>query len=260
MKFVTSIDGTPIAYDHIGVGKPLIIIGGSLADHQMYVRLATQLSQQIEVLNYDRRNRGNSGKSEDHTIDNELQDLKALIDLCRTPPLLYGHSAGAAIAIRAAAEGLNISRLVIADLPYSPLSETSEQEAEMFELERKAIVKLLQNNDKIGATNFFLKDFGMNEQELQDFVSSENGAQAIAYSATLPVDYEILGNGLTPINLLRKIQIPILILTSQYGLEAAEDAAKHLSNCRLSVLPGPAHSLSPDEIAAPIINFLEQEE
>src|SRR5690606_38533392 len=110
----------------------------------------------------------------------------------------------------------------------------------------------------VGAVKFFLKDFGMNEVELDEFVSSEKGKQAVANSITLPVDYDLLGNGLTPGDLLSKVQAPTFIITSKYGLEVAEDAAKYLPDCKLAILEGPTYSLSANDIAKPIFNFLEQ--
>ncbi|MAC95007.1 MAG: hypothetical protein CMC96_05865 [Flavobacteriales bacterium] len=258
MKKIASIDGTLIAYKKMGIGKPLIIIGGSLADHQMYIPLASELSQKLTVFNYDRRNRSESGITPHHTVDVELEDLKAIISLGNDAPILYGHSAGAALAIRAVASGLNISKLILSDLPFSPMNHESENEANKFKEEKKSIQKLLVVGDKVGAVKFFLKDFGMDEQALKSFVESENGKQAVENSITLPVDYDILGNGLTPIELLTKVQIPTLILSTGYGIEIAKDAEQYLINCKISVLGNPTYSLSPNEIAKPIFSFLDE--
>ena len=258
MQYINSKDGTQIAYEKSGNGKPIIIIGGSLADHQMYVPLASKLSESLTVFNYDRRNRGESGKTSFHTIETELQDLEAIVSLCDEAPILYGHSAGSALAIRAVASGLNVSKLILSDLPFSLINHESENEAIKFKEEKKFITKLLEVGDKVGAVKFFLKDFGMDEQELNSFVESENGKQAINHSITLPVDYDILGNGLTPIKLLRKVQIPTLILTSNYGLDVAEDAAKYIADCKMTVLESPTYTLSADKIAKPMFDFLEQ--
>ncbi|MBK9149662.1 MAG: alpha/beta hydrolase [Saprospiraceae bacterium] len=257
MKLVISKDGTQIAYEKSGIGKPLIIVGGSLADHQMYVPLATELAQKLTVFNYDRRNRGESSNSTNHTIETELQDLEAIVSLCDEAPILYGHSAGSALAIRAVAKGLKISKLIISDIPFTPNSENDKQEAAKFAIEHKRIIELLNQNDRIGAVKFFLKDFGMSDKELDEFIVSESGKQAVANSITLPVDYAMLDNGLTPVELLKKIKVPTLIITSHYGLTTAEDVASHLSDCKLAVLENPTYGLSANEIAKPIFNFLK---
>lgn len=257
MNSINSKDGTKIAYEKLGNGKPLIIIGGSLADHQMYVPLAAELSKKLTVINYDRRNRGKSGTVFNHTIQSELQDIDALSSLCNEEPIIYGHSAGAALAIRAVAEGLKINSLILADLPFTPVTDNYKSEAKKFIEEKNKIVELLHQNNKVDAVKFFLKDFGMNEYELNEFISSENGKQALANSPTLPIDYDALDKGYTPIEQLKKIQIPTLLLTSNNGLEIANDAAKYLNNCKLVTLDNPTYSLAAVEIASPIINFIE---
>lgn len=258
MNSIKSKDGIQIAFEKSGNGKPFIIVGGSLADHQMYVPLATELSKKLTVLNYDRRNRGKSGNTAIHTLETELQDLDAIASLCNEAPIIYGHSAGAALAIRAVANGLTVSKLIVSDIPFTPISENDKQEVAKFDSECKEIITLLNQNDKVGAVKFFLKDFGMSDKELDEFVVSANGKQAIANSITLPIDYELLDNGLTPMELLKKVQCPTLIITSPYGLATAEDAALYLSDCKLTVLESPTYGLSANEIIKPIFNFLEQ--
>ncbi|MFN4316171.1 MAG: alpha/beta fold hydrolase [Chitinophagaceae bacterium] len=256
MNYIRTKDGIQLAYTVSGKGKPFIIVGGSLADHTMYEPLASVLSSQFKVFNYDRRNRGNSATAVHHTIDDEINDLALLASLCNEPPVIYGHSAGAALAIRTVAAGISIDKLILADLPYSPNTESNEVEAEKFAEERNMIVSLLNDNNKTGAVKYFLKNFGMNEQELDQFLKSKNGEQALVNSATLPVDYDMLGSGLAPTELLMKIRFPTLILTSPSGLEIAEDVAEHIKNCELSVLDNPTYHLSSNEIAKPIIAFL----
>lgn len=259
MNYIKSIDGTQIAYEKIGQGTGLIIVGGSLADHHMYHPLAVELSKNYTVYNYDRRNRGMSGASERHSFETELEDLETLMAISTDRKVLYGHSAGAALAIRAAAKGMNIEKLILADLPFSVLDDKRAVEAEKFDKEHQEIKRLIINGNKEGAVRFFLKDFGMSEQELDGFIASEGGQAAIEIGPTLPVDYDILGDGLTPSELLRKIEVPALILTSDYGLAAAQDAAKYLSNSSIHILENPVYMTSPQDIAKPMMDFINTE-
>jgi pimeloyl-ACP methyl ester carboxylesterase len=256
MKAFKSKDNTNISYEKLGVGPGLVIVGGSLADHHMYHPLAKELSKHFTVYNYDRRNRGLSGVSKNHSVDTELEDLEMLISLDSTPKLVYGHSAGAALAIRAAAQGVDIHKLILADLPFSLLDENRTQSAENHETEYRAIKDLIERGDKEGAVRFFLKDFGMTKEELDGFVSSDNGQAAIEISPTLLVDYDILGNGLTPRDLLKRIKLPTMILTSDYGLASAKDAAKYLLHCSIHKFDAPTHMAAPAEIAQPVIHFI----
>lgn len=258
MKYIESKDKTRIAYEILGTGKELIIIGGSLADHQMYTPLAAELSKQFSVINFDRRNRGKSDTSTNHTVETELQDLEAIFKLCENAPMVYGHSAGAALAIRAAAIGFKFSNLILSDLPFSPIDENSEAEIHKFQQEYTEIKKLLKIGHKTDAVKFFLKDFGMSEQQLDEFVASDKGKKAVNLSTTLPIDYEILENGLVPVHHLKSIKTPTMILTADYGLQVAEDVAKHLSNVSIKMIETPAHSAPVTEISKHIFNLIKE--
>lgn len=256
MRELKSKDNTSISYERLGNGPGLVIVGGSLADHHMYHPLAEELSKSFTVYNYDRRNRGIGGVSKNHSVDTELEDLEMLISQDSTPKVVYGHSAGAALAIRATAHGMNIHKLILADLPFSLLDKNKALSAENHAKEYQAIKELINQDDKEGAVRFFLKDFGMSKEELDGFISSDGGQAAIEISPTLLIDYKILGDGLTPADLLERIKVPTLTLTSDYGLASAQDAAKYLPHCSIHRLESPTHMASPIDIAKPIIDFM----
>ena len=101
-----------------------------------------------------------------------------------------------------------------------------------------------------------MKDFGMSKEELDGFISSDGGQAAIEISPTLIIDYKILGDGLTPADLLERIKVATLTLTSDYGLASSQDAAKYLRDCSIHRLESPTHMASPIDIAKPIIDFM----
>lgn len=257
MQFVESADGTRIAYTSKGAGRELIIVAGALADQQSYVSLATEISAKLLVFNYDRRNRGKSDITHHHNVSSELDDLHAIVSLCSEAPVIYGHSSGAALAIRAVASGIKASKLILSDLPFSPMNSNSRSQEQLFVEERKTIQALLELGDKEGAVKLFLKDFGMNDHELDSFVKSAHGQKAVENSPTLLVDYDLLENGFLPGDLLTRLTVPTLILTYEEGIAVAEEAAGHLARGRIRKLSGPTYSLSPEEVAKPIFDFLD---
>src|SRR6266487_1673817 len=113
MRHAVSEDGTRIAYEKVGQGPPLVIIGGALGDHRFYAPLASELAGQFTVY-FDRRGRGQSGDTQPYAVAREVEDVAALIAEAGEPALVYGHSAGAALALHAAAAGLQIAKLVLA--------------------------------------------------------------------------------------------------------------------------------------------------
>ena len=106
MKIINSTDSTPIAYEITGSGPLLVIITGALNTHNFGVPgdMVPFLQDNFTVLTYDRRGRGQSGNIPPYTVYKELEDLEALIDKNGGSAYLYGHSAGAALALISASE------------------------------------------------------------------------------------------------------------------------------------------------------------
>jgi pimeloyl-ACP methyl ester carboxylesterase len=61
METVTSSDGTTIAFDRLGEGPPVIVVGGATCDREMTRPTAEELANHFTVINYDSRGRGDSG-------------------------------------------------------------------------------------------------------------------------------------------------------------------------------------------------------
>jgi hypothetical protein len=118
METVTSRDGTRIAYERLGAGSPVIIVGAALSDRTDTRRLAGLLADRAAVVNYDRRGRGDSGDTLPYTVEREIEDLAALIDAVGGSASLFGSSSGAVLALRAAAAGLPIRRLAVFEPPF----------------------------------------------------------------------------------------------------------------------------------------------
>jgi hypothetical protein len=76
---VTSRDGTPIAFDRIGDGPAVILVGGATMARQGNGALAEVLANELTVLNHDRRGRGASGDTPPYAVQREIEDIDALI-------------------------------------------------------------------------------------------------------------------------------------------------------------------------------------
>jgi pimeloyl-ACP methyl ester carboxylesterase len=126
MDFVTSKDGTKIAYERTGQGPALIIIGGALGDHHFYRPLAHEFAKHFTAYNFDRRGRGQSGDTQPYSVEREVEDVDTLLAAAGEQAFVYGHSAGSALALRAAAADLPIAKLVLADPPFRRHSDTDE--------------------------------------------------------------------------------------------------------------------------------------
>jgi pimeloyl-ACP methyl ester carboxylesterase len=120
METVTSRDGTSIAFDLLGTGPPLVLVGGAAqyrAIDPWTAQLAKLLAAEFAVYHYDRRGDGDSGDKAPYDVEREVEDLDALIEHAGEFAVVFGSSSGAVLALRAAYAGVAIRKLVL----YEPL-------------------------------------------------------------------------------------------------------------------------------------------
>src|SRR5918993_5897344 len=129
MDRVTSSDGTTIAFDRLGDGPAVIVVGGQLADRALTRPTAEELAKHFAVFNYDRRGRGDSSDTAPYAVEREIEDIGALIAESGDTSSVYGHSSGAALALHAAVAGLPIAKLVLHEPPYNPKGDEDLQRA-----------------------------------------------------------------------------------------------------------------------------------
>jgi pimeloyl-ACP methyl ester carboxylesterase len=121
MAFVTSKDGTRIAYETMGSGPPLILVDGAMCYRDLGPMrpLAEALEDRFTVILYDRRGRGESGNTLPYAPEREIDDLATLIDgPGEGSVFLYGCSSGGALAAEAAAAmPEKVKKLIVYEMP-----------------------------------------------------------------------------------------------------------------------------------------------
>ncbi|HZH98669.1 MAG TPA: alpha/beta hydrolase, partial [Fimbriimonadaceae bacterium] len=103
MEKVTSRDGTPIAFDRLGDGPPVILVCGAMCDRALMRPTAEELAKRFTVFNYDRRGRGDSRDTTPYAVKREIEDIGALVAEAGGTASVYGHSSGAGLVLHAAA-------------------------------------------------------------------------------------------------------------------------------------------------------------
>src|SRR5215216_6556826 len=123
MRTVRSKDGTTIAFDQLGTGPAIILVGAALqyrAFDQGLAHLADLLAPHFSVFHYDRRGRGDSTDTLPYAVEREIEDIEALIDEAGGSAYVYGISSGAALAMEAAIElPSKIKKLAMYEAPYT---------------------------------------------------------------------------------------------------------------------------------------------
>jgi pimeloyl-ACP methyl ester carboxylesterase len=117
--YATSADGTRIAYETVGSGPPVVIVGGAFGTRTDTRELAGALSGRFTAAGYDRRGRGDSGDTPPYAPARERDDLRAVIDALGGSAFVYGHSSGGALSLDAVAAGLPIMKLAVYEPPFT---------------------------------------------------------------------------------------------------------------------------------------------
>jgi pimeloyl-ACP methyl ester carboxylesterase len=250
---VTSADGTPIAYDRAGTGAPLIIIGGILCDRRKLRDLAVALSGHVSVINFDRRGRGDSGNTEPYAVEREVEDIAALIAAAGGQAAVYGHSSGSGLALRAAADGLPIGRLILHEPPYGPDDPDSAAGSRQF---AQVILGLLDGGQHGAAVETFMAAAGVPAEP-----AAEMGRDPalLAMAPTMRHDIAVMGEldgGALPETLVRTIAVPTLVIAGgaspDFFRQTAARVAELLPDGRLLVIEGADHG-APAEVVAPVV-------
>jgi pimeloyl-ACP methyl ester carboxylesterase len=254
MDIAKSADGTAIAYEAAGHGPVLIVCVGAFCDRHTF-SAPDELTQRFTVVTYDRRGRGDSGDTEPFAPEREYEDLAAVAAETGTePPFVFGHSSGAAIALRAAGAGLAVAGLVAYEAPFvnddKPAPEV-DQAAHIREL-----VAAGRDRD---AVLFFMGDVvGVPAQAVAEMSTAPWLAGLEPFARTLPYDLRVAGDGV-PAAELAKITAPVLIIggaNSQpwFRRSVAEQAAA-VPGAQLRVLDGHDHNAPPEVLAPILVSF-----
>jgi pimeloyl-ACP methyl ester carboxylesterase len=108
-----SQDGTAIAYETLGAGDGLVVLGGAWRSGRDYLRFARALAQSFEVHVIDRRGRGRSGpQGPNYGIEREFEDLFA-VQARTAATIVFGHSYGGLVALEAARRSSVFSDVVV---------------------------------------------------------------------------------------------------------------------------------------------------
>ena len=266
MNTLISADGTRIAYEQQGDGPPLVLVDGALCRRAFgpMAQLAKLLAPRFTVVHYDRRGRGASGDTRPYAVGREVEDLAAVIDVLGGSAHVYGASSGAALAMRAAAAGAGVRKLVMFEPPY--VMEDSGFDPELLAEYRGRIDGLLAAERRGAAVALFMKvvgvpAFGIFAMRLLPNVWPK--LKAVAHP--LPYDFAQLGDRpgrplareLT--SLLGSVRVPTLLgvggKSPAWMHRAVETVASAIPGAKLRELPGQTHNAAAAAVAAMIEEF-----
>jgi pimeloyl-ACP methyl ester carboxylesterase len=259
---LVSRDGTRIVYDHLGAGRPLIMVGGALSDrsHPTVQHFASVLARYFTVFKYDRRGRGDSGDTPPYEAEREFEDLQAVIQAAGGPVFLHGTSSGAVLALETAARAQGVAKLAL----YEPPFIVDDGRAPLLLQYRAHIENLLASGRRSDAlVHFMTVGVGMPAASVEamrngpEWPGLERLAHTVAYDNAIVGEY-MEGKPL-PGERWRSVTMPTLVMSGgdspAWLQRSAEVTARALPNATHRTLLGQQHAVAPEALAPVLVEF-----
>lgn len=259
MKTVTSKDGTKIAYEKIGNGPSVILVEGATSTSAYSTKLANLLTPHFTVYYYDRRGRGESTDTKPYSIEKEIEDIEALVDLAGGSAYLYGISSGGCLALEAASKlGNKITKLAIYEAPYDESEKAKEQWHEYTTDLKKAV----DSDNRAEAIALFMRLVGVPEDMITGMKQSPMWPGLLAVAPTLLYDAACMGDDRSlPVHRFKQITAQTLIMDGGGNLAmmpfmhtSAEKLAQVIPHCQRQTLDGQTHDVDM-AILAPVLEM-----
>jgi pimeloyl-ACP methyl ester carboxylesterase len=255
-EFVTSTDGTRIAFSCEGSGPTIVLVDGAMCYRRFGPSkpFTDELKGDFTVVSYDRRGRGESGDSSTYDATLEIDDLTAVLDAVGGTPSVLGFSSGAGLAYRTAASGAKIAKLIGYEAPWVGVRGGRDYVADLDRLiaagqNGKAIDYFMV---KMVAGPFFLP--------IMFRLMGKLWTQMQAIAPTLRYDTRVMGGDFTvPTDELAKITVPTLVV---WGSKAAKEmvagnqqVAATVPGAAYRILDGQTHNVTPAALAPVVKEF-----
>jgi len=228
----------------------LVEAAGHYREFSSFSGLVPLLSEDLTVYTYDRRGRGESTDTPPYSPDREVEDLEALIAEAGGSAHLYGFSSGALLAIRAAARGLAIDRLVLLEPPLQDDDSAPESLSELTELVGAGRVS--------EAVERFHEAIGLPGDVIAEMRSTPQWPKMESVAHTLMYDC-VLSDETSPA-LLRSVEAPTLVVDSTGSSDDltgwAGTVASQLPRGSHRSLAGEWHGVPDERLAPVLVDFL----
>ncbi|GHF27593.1 alpha/beta hydrolase [Kitasatospora xanthocidica] len=260
MSTVVSTDGTTLACTVTGSGPAVVLVDGATT-HRAFdpgVATAEQLSAHHTVWAYDRRGRGASGDTAPFAVEREIEDLAAVVAAAGGSAAVYGISSGAALALRAAAAGVAMTRLAVYEPPFS----TEAAQSARFVGYVTELETALAEGRRGDAVAAFMTFVGLPAEMLAGMRAAPMWPLLEAIAPTLAYDAAALGartGGTVPVDVLARITVPTLVLDGGASPELlrapAAAVAAAVPGAEYRTLAGQTHDVAAGVLVPELVKF-----
>lgn len=255
-----SADGTIIAYEKMGKGPALVLVGGAFCDRAAPASgtpLAALLAHRFTVFSYDRRGRGDSDLAPVDSPFREIEDLAAVIEAAGGSASVFGNSSGGLLALDAAASGLAMTKLVV----YEPPVILDPVRAESFIGLAKQLDDAVASDRRGEAAELFLTKVVQVPAPVVDGMRKSpmwSNLEHIAH--TLGHDLRITARGPARLESMSKVSADTLAMDGSASPGWMRDAVASLSRVlpkgHHRTLEGQTHAVDPKVLARAIEEFV----
>jgi pimeloyl-ACP methyl ester carboxylesterase len=255
VEHVTSGDGTRIAYERSGSGRPLVLVHGTSVERSSFAFVEPLLTDQFTLYAVDRRGRGESSDSTDsYAIQQEFADIAAVVESLAEPADVFGHSYGATVALGAASLARNVRRLIL----YEPAPGVPVVDPDLV----ARLDALLAEGEREQLLSMFLTELGLDPDALEQLRASPIWELRVTVAHTIPRELRAEESYRPDPAAFASLAVPALLLlgseSPQWAKNGTEVVRSMLPKSRVAVLQGEGIALvtAPELVADEVAHLL----
>jgi pimeloyl-ACP methyl ester carboxylesterase len=256
LRHVTSPDGVRIACEVSGEGPPVVLVHGAGSARWSFDLVRPHLEGSFTVIAIDRRGRGDSSDGEGYSVEQEFEDVAAVVRDAGEGAVLVGHSYGGLVAAGAAPLLDGLPRLVL----YEPAMGGVLAGRRLIDRWER----LIRDGERDLMVREFFRDVGgYTEQEIDAVAGSPlwELRKLIAPTAIRELRAELQFE--LDAAALRRIAAPTLMLlgseSPDWAIRSTRGYTDSIPDTEVRLLEGHGHSANtsgPDLLAAELARFL----
>lgn len=254
---VRSTDGVDISVQKAGAGSALLLVHGSLLNGSLsWGAVLPKLSERLSVYAMDRRGRAPSGDAKLYSIQNEADDIAAVVDAIGAPVIVLSHSYGARAALEALDQLKGVPHLILYEPPITFQDAGGDALANLD--------RALAAGDREQIVVTFLRDqIRVPAGRIAMMQSSPIWPIVLEISPTLPRESRTVNTRRLATGRLEGWKTPTTVLLGSETAGMLRDAALYVCDaipaCRLVILEGQGHGAmldAPDFFASKVMELI----
>jgi len=256
------VNGTTLYYEVAGSGEPLVLVHGNFGDCRHWDYNFRELARKFKVIRYDVRGYGRSDSSPKGFQYKDHADLKALLDYLGIKKAhIAGFSMGSGIVINFALEYPEMCKSLIPVGPW--VCGYTPSTIQEFSRDFGQIPSIIEQGGTDAAAEQLIKfpifKADASSDEVKEFISEvAKNYSFLHWTGEGPVRIEP-----DAVNMLDRIKVPTLIITSEYDINACLEIAglldEKIENSMMVIIPGATHFMmmdKPQEFNNALVNFI----